>query len=199
MKAEMSNCSQQELTEYLAEKFSEIYSLKQELNNKMQLLSESVENSDILLTTKEVDILNRSKLPRVLIDASDPTHYDANVYPAEAYKNGSYRWLGPSRLTNFEIPVSRTEEKTVIIKLFSQVRENMYPSVRLYIDGELVEHDIEQQGNEASLYVKLPPSSRVQDTLLTIFTPTLFKPCDLDKSVSDNRLLSVAYSQIEVL
>jgi hypothetical protein len=75
----------------------------------------------------------------------------------------------------------------------------MYPSVRLYIDGELVEHDIEQEGNQASLYVKLPPSSRVQDTLLTIFTPTLFKPCDLDPNVTDDRLLGVAYSQIEVL
>jgi hypothetical protein len=75
----------------------------------------------------------------------------------------------------------------------------MYGSLRLYIDGELVEHDIEIKGGSAEIFVTLPVSDRVQDTVIGIFLPKLFKPSEVNPEFTDSRLLGVAFTQIEVL
>jgi hypothetical protein len=199
MKEEMQKLSQAELVDYIAEKFAEVYSLNTSTTNKLIKIDKAVDNSNLFFNLPEIELISNSKLPRVLIDAADPVGLDANLYPAEACASGSFRWLGPNRLTKFLAPISREVERTFVLRLFSQVTEGMYGSLRLYIDGELVDHDIEIKDSSAEIFVTLPVSDRVQDTVIGIFLPKLFKPSELNAELTDNRLLGIAFTQIEVL
>ena len=199
LKEEMQKLSQAELTNFIAEKFSELYSLEADLVNKLDKLNKAVENSNLFFNLPEIELISSSKLPRVIIDAADPVGLDANLYPAEAHANGSFRWFGPNRLTKFFAPISREIERTFILRLFSQVTEGMYGSIRIYIDGDLADHDIEIKGGSAEVFITLPISNRVQDTVIGIFSPKLFKPSELNIEFTDDRLLGVAFTQIEVL
>jgi hypothetical protein len=199
MKAEMNNLSKEELVAYMAGKFSELHTSNIQLTSKLEKLNSTVNNSHLFFNLSEIELVSSSKLPRIIIDASDPVGIDANLHPAEAWEHGSFRWIGPHRLTKFFIPISRNVERTLILRLFSQVTEGMYGSMKLYIDGDLVEHDIELKGNSADIFVTLPISDRVQDTVFGIFLPKLFSPSELSEELSDSRVLGVAFTQIEVL
>lgn len=199
MKVEMQKLTQAELVDYLAEKFAELYSINSEVSNKLNKLNKAVENSNLFFNLSEIELVSSSKLPRVIIDAADPVGLDANLYPAEAYAEGSFRWLGPNRLTKFFVPISREVERTFILRLFAQVTEGMYGSMKIYIDGELVKHEIEVKGGSAEVFVTLPVSDRAQDTVVGIFLPKLFKPSELTEGSTDHRKMGVAFTQIEVL
>lgn len=199
MKSDMEKLSQSELVEYLADKFSELYLLNTELNEKISKINDTINNSHLFFNLPEVELVSNSKLPRVLIDAADPVGLDSNLYPAESYAQGSFRWLGPNRLTTFYAPISRDVERTIIIRLFAQVTEGMYGSMKIYVDGDLVEHDIELKGKGAEVFVSLPTSDRVQDTVIGIFLPKLFKPSELNEGSTDHRKMGIAFTEIEVL
>lgn len=199
MKSEMQTLSQLELVDYLAEKLSELYSVNLDLNNKLTKLDNTVKNSNVFFNLPEIEMVCSSKLPRVIIDAADPVGLDANLYPSEACADGAFRWLGPNRLTTFFAPISREVERTVILRLFAQVTEGMYGSMKIYVDGQLVKHEIEPKGKGAEVFVTLPVSDRVQDTVIGIFLPKLFKPSELKDTSTDHRKIGVAFTQIEVL
>lgn len=196
---EMEKLPQVELIAYIAERFAKIDSLEIELKNKIDKIDNAIENSNLFFNLPEIELVSNSKLPRVMINATDPAGLDANLYSVEAHANGSFRWLGPNRLTKFFAPISREVERTFILRLSAQVTEGMYGSMKIYIDGELVAHDIEIKGSAAEVFVTLPPSDRVQDTVIGIFLPKLFKPSELTPEAEDSRLLGVAFSEIEVL
>ncbi len=188
-----------EMVEFISSKFAELYSEVERLNKKVERLSFSFEQSELLFSLPEVELLSRSKLNRVVIHASDPVSLESNMYQLEENSGTPYRWLGPKRLTKFTVPIERSQKKTVILSLLSQISDGFYGSLKLYVDGELLPHEVELSNGSAKVYANLPESNRVQDTVVALFCPEVFRPIDLDSETSDTRQLSVSFFQLEII
>lgn len=195
----LKTADRSKLVEFLTDKFKRIESKLAELEQENRRLKQAVNNSELLYTIPEAVLVSESKLERVVISAKDVQGLNSNLYQLESYAGVQYRWLGPNRLTSFTLPVDRGSEKTLVVRLFSQVVDGVYGSLKLYVDGELIAHDFEDVDGHAQIYVKLPVSTRKQDTVVSIFSPQVFRPSELDHNSCDNRLLSVAFKSIEVL
>ncbi|MAV75010.1 MAG: hypothetical protein CL691_00080 [Cellvibrionales bacterium] len=185
---------------YLVEKLSELYALADKYQTKIELMQAQLEHSELFFSLPEVLLMSRSKLPYVLINAGDLVPPGENFYEAEAYGGvGHIRWTGPDRINNFHVPVDRSSERIMRLKIAAAIKPQVITSIKLYIDGQLITYEIEQQDNMFELIATLPVVDRVQDTLISLFVPYLFSPADVDTSSSDNRRLGVAFHQLEVM
>lgn len=186
-------------TTYLLEKIAELYIVVKNQQQKIDDLERSIQDSELFFSMPEVTLINRSKLPRVVLKAGDVVPISDNFYEAEPFGDGEHiRWTGPERLNNFHVPIDRTQERTLRLSIVSTIKPELLNSIKLYVDGELVVFDIESRNEGTELIATLPPSIRVQDTLISMFIPHLFAPSELDPSSSDNRKLGVAFRQLEV-
>lgn len=189
----------QEQVSFLVEKHIELSEQVKNNQKTIEELKDAINKSTLFFNIPEVNLISSSQLPRIVIGAQDPVGLDANLHSVESNGVDTYRWLGPNRLTTFSLPVNRDEEKTFIVRLCAQITEGLYGSIKVYVDGDLVEHDIELKDDKAELFVTLPATSRKQDTTVALFVPKLFKPSDFIEGSDDHRLLSVAFTQIEVV
>lgn len=200
MKDEFTSLLSEERAEYLLQKIAELYTLTESQQVYIQKLEKTVFDSELFFNLPEVTLINRSKLPRVVIDANDVVPVGDNFYEAEAYGGGGhYRWTGPERLNNFHVPVDRTQEKTLRISIVNAIKPEILSSIKLYVDGELVSYDFEKRNEGIELIAALPVSSRTQDTLISLFIPHLFSPSEVKPESSDNRKLGIAFHKLEVL
>ena len=200
MKGEFSSHRSEERAEYILEKVAELYATIKSQQAHINKLEKAVYDSELFFNLPEVTLMTRSKLPRVLIDANDVVPVGDNFYESEAYGDeGHYRWTGPERLNNFHVPVDRTQEKTLRISIVNAIKPEILNSIKLYVDGDLVSYDFEKRNEGIELIAALPASSRVQDTLISLFIPHLFSPSEVKPESSDNRKLGIAFHKLEVL
>jgi len=200
MKDEFSSLRSEERAEYLLEKIAQMYMLTQSQSAYIKKLEKAVYDSELFFNLPEVTLMTRSKLPRVVIDANDVVPVGDNFYEAESYGGGGhYRWTGPERLNNFHVPIDRTKERTMRISIVNSIKPEILNSIKLYVDGDLINYDFEKRNEGIELIASLPTSSRVQDTLVSLFIPHLFSPSDIKPESSDNRKLGIAFHKMEVM
>ena len=200
MKDEFSLLRSEERAEYLLEKIAQMYMLTQSQSAYIKKLEKAVYDSELFFNLPEVTLMTRSKLPRVVIDANDVVPVGDNFYEAESYGGGGhYRWTGPERLNNFHVPIDRTKERTMRISIVNSIKPEILNSIKLYVDGDLINYDFEKRNEGIELIASLPTSSRVQDTLVSLFIPHLFSPSDIKPESSDNRKLGIAFHKMEVM
>ncbi|WP_282146560.1 hypothetical protein [Alteromonas stellipolaris] len=200
MKDEFSLLRSEERAEYLLEKIAQMYMLTQSQSAYIKKLEKAVCDSELFFNLPEVTLMTRSKLPRVVIDANDVVPVGDNFYEAESYGGGGhYRWTGPERLNNFHVPIDRTKERTMRISIVNSIKPEILNSIKLYVDGDLINYDFEKRNEGIELIASLPTSSRVQDTLVSLFIPHLFSPSDIKPESSDNRKLGIAFHKMEVM
>ncbi|WP_338456287.1 hypothetical protein [uncultured Alteromonas sp.] len=200
MKDEFSSIRSEERAEYLLEKIAEMFMVSKSQSAYIAKLEKAVYESELFFNLPEVTLITRSKLPRVVIDANDVVPVGDNFYEAESYGGGGYyRWTGPERLNNFHVPIDRTEEKTLRISIVNAIKPEILNSIKLYVDGDLISYDFEKRNEGIEIVASLPVSSRVQDTLISLFIPHLFSPSEVKPESSDNRKLGIAFHQLEVL
>ncbi len=200
MKDEFSSLRSEERAEYLLEKIAEMYMLTKSQSAYIEKLEKAVYDSELFFNLPEVTLMTRSKLPRVVIDANDVVPVGDNFYEAESYGGGGhYRWTGPERLNNFHVPIDRTKERTIRISIVNSIKPEILNSIKLYVDGDLINYDFEKRNEGIELIASLPTSSKIQDTLVSLFIPHLFSPSEIKHESSDNRKLGIAFHKMEVM
>ena len=185
---------------FLLEKLSELYLLARKSQTKIESIQDQLENSEFFFSLPEVILMNRSKLPHVVINAGDLVPPGENFYEPEAFgEDGHIRWTGPDRVNNFHVPIDRGSDRIMRLKIASALKPEVISSMKVYIDGQIAAFDIDQKDNMFELISPLPVVDRVQDTLISIFVPHLFSPAEVDTTSTDNRKLGVAFYQLEVI
>ncbi|MEP0356619.1 hypothetical protein [Paraglaciecola sp.] len=200
MAKELASKNAAEKVVFLLEKIAWLHALSNSQSKQLALLEKSIQNSELFFSMPEVTLISRNKLPRVIIKAGDVVPIGDNFYQSEPYGDGGHiRWTGPERLNNFHIPIDRTKDRTLRLFVVKTIKPEILTSIKIYIDGKLVDYDVEPRGEGVELITSLPTSQRVQDTLISMFIPHLFSPSELDNTSTDNRKLGVAFHQLEVL
>jgi hypothetical protein len=146
-------------------------------------------------------LLTRSKLEHVIIEANDVVPIGDNFYGPEPIGDGQFiRWTGPDRINTFHVPIDRTQARTIRLSLQAAIKPELFSSVKLYVDGQLVKPSIEVRAKGGvELVASLLMSNRVQDTVISVYVPQLYAPKDLQPESKDGRLLGVAFNQLEVV
>lgn len=183
---------------YVIEKLAMLIVKNDHLTERLKRLQQTVEKSELLFSLPEVSLHTRSKLSTLVINAEDYFAVGNNFFEIEKSDSGYYRWMGPNRLTTFILPIDRLEEKYLRIIFKSEVKKGLFSSIKIYVDGELCPFDLKRVTGGTELMAKLPVSNRVQDTVVGLFIPELFKPSELTKESQDHRLLSLAFEKLEV-
>jgi hypothetical protein len=200
MTKELASLTPPEKVSYLLSKIAELYTVTNSQRKQIDQLTKTVEDSELFFSLPEVTLISRSKLPRVIINAGDVVPVGDNFYEAEPYGDGGHiRWTGPERLNNFYVPIDRSQERALRVSIVNTIKQEILSSIKIYIDGDLVNYDFEPRGQGVELIATLPPSKRTQDTLVSMFIPHLFAPSQINSQSTDNRKLGVAFHQLEVL
>jgi hypothetical protein len=135
---------------------------------------------------------------KVVIDASQVVEND-NFYGLEYNKNEvCYRWTGPDRTNQFEIPVTRNETKKLRLRYVGVVKPGMFGAVTLDIDGEVVEHTVIHEKDYIIVEAPLVASDSERPTQVRVSFAETFSPEELGKS-NDARKLGAAFHAIEVV
>jgi hypothetical protein len=183
---------------FVIEKLGMLIVENNRLTEILKRLEQTVDKSELLFSLPEVDLHTRSKLSTIVINAEDQFAIGSNFFELEKSESGNYRWMGPNRLTTFILPIDRLKEKYLRIFFKSEVKKGLFNSIKFYVDGELYPFDLTRVKGGTELMAKLPVSNRVQDTVVGLFIPELFKPSELTKNSQDQRLLSLAFEKLEV-
>ena len=182
----------------LLESSIEMQNQIQKLEKELEALKKAVKTSDLLFSLEESAILNYSKLPSVTIKASDFFAVSDNYYTAEKKGGTVIRWTGPEKINVYRMPVDRSSSRVGTLYIANIISDTIVAGMRIYLDGELVKHDIIQDHNTFKIVFDLPVSQRLQDTIVTVYVDKLYSPKDLSESSSDSRLLGWAFKKIEV-
>lgn len=186
--------------DYLFSKVAELKQFQENISSQLSNLNNQLENSELFFSMPEINLMTRSKLPHVVIEAGDVVPIGDNFYQAEPFgDNKHFRWTGPDRVNNFFVPIDRSIERTIRFKLVNAIKPEIISSIKMYIDGKLVKTDIEKNDSIYELITFLEPSERVQDTLVSIFIPHLFSPSELDDTSDDNRKIGIAFYELEAV
>ena len=190
----MANKNLEELVEQLVERVEAV-----EAQNV--LLQATLEKSELFFTVPELQLMSANKLPSVEILASGVTQRDSNMHGLEQDDAGiEYRWLGPGRITNYRLPVDRSQRRDLKITFKSEISQGFFESLRLYVDGVLQSFDQAawQDDDGTVILATLETSKRAQDTLISVLTPEPLQPSDLVEESTDDRPLSVAFVSLEI-
>lgn len=201
MSKEIAQVAPTERVSYLIEKLAELYCIAQKQEVLIDKLQKSILDSELFFSLPEVTLMSRSKLPRVIISAGDVVPVGDNFYASEPLgsNNDFFRWTGPERLNNFYVPIERDVERTLRLSIVNAIKPEILRSIKLYVDGELITYDIEKRGDGVEIIAILPPCSRAQDTLVSMFIPHLLSPSEVNSQSTDNRKLGVAFHKLEVM
>ena len=200
MSKEIAKINPNDRADYFVAKLAELYSIVINQDKLIDRLTKSVQDSELFFSLPEVTLMSRSKLPRVLVNAGDVVPVGDNFYAAEPYGGGGFiRWTGPERLNNFHIPIDRAVERTLRLSIVNAIKPEILSSIKLYVDGNLIDYDFEERGPGRELIAILPAVNRVQDTVVSLFIPHLFSPSEIDTESTDTRKLGIAFHKMEVL
>lgn len=200
MKEEFSSLPSENRAEFLLDKLATLTATLHSQESYIKELEKTVQDSELFFSLPEVNLMTRKKLPRVVISANDVVPVGDNFYSAEEFgSTGHFRWTGPERLNNFHIPIDRTSERTIRISIVNAIKPEILSSIKLYVDGDLITYDYEKRNKGVELIATLAPSSRVQDTLVSIFIPHLYSPSEIKPDSTDKRKLGIAFHSMEVM
>ena len=189
----------EETLKLIVEKLATMQKEQTMLQSKLSRLEHVFHKSELIVSIPAFDIVTTSKLPHLIIEANDPIAFDQNLYEVEEYNDKAYRFMGPEKLTSFSLPIERSTEKDVTITLFSEVTDGIFGSLKLYLDGAAIEHQLDANGSSAVIRFKLPSVNSNHETLLTIYSPVVFRPADIIEGSEDFRYISASLISIEVM
>ncbi|GAB2191901.1 hypothetical protein MAH1_35100 [Sessilibacter sp. MAH1] len=169
------------------------------LEEKLALMDRIFRESELLVNNEELQLSTSNLLGHIVLRAIDTVAHGDNMYAIEEGKSGVYRWVGPDRLTKFELPIDRSEDKTLILRLISEIEEGVYKTVKIYIDGVLCECDYSAKKGVMEIVANIPKCQKSRDTLVAVFCPRIIRPCDINPDSKDLRKVSVAFKEIEVV
>ncbi len=198
----LSDCvvaSNPEITKKLIDKVAILEEKQKAFEKKLELMEKMFRESEFLITNEELQFATSNQLEHIVVRAIDSVSHGDNMYPIEEGSSGVYRWVGPDRLTKFELPINRTKDKTLILRLISEIEEGVYKSIKIYVDGILCNSDYTAKKGVMEIVTTLPRVQKSRDTLIGIFSPRLARPCDINSSSKDMRKVSVAFKEIEVV
>lgn len=185
---------------YFAEKFAELHVLFNQNELELESIKTQLENSELFFSLPEIILMTRNKLPHVLIKAGDIVPAGHNLYEPEAFRADEYfRWTGPERLNNFNVPIDRSTNRIMRLRIVAGVKTEVISSLKIYVDGALIAYEIDARDGLYELIATLPAVERVQDTLISLFVPYLLAASEVDNRSSDTRKLGVAFYELEVM
>ena len=166
---------------------------------QLKNMQRQLDKSELFFSLPEINLHSANKLETIHLTAEDCVSIDSNFYEVEFHGDKALRWMGPNRLTTFKLPINRTTEKHLRIKLYSAIKEDLWASLKLYIDGEPADYTREESSESIEILSTLKPSPTLQDTIVGLFVPVLYKPSDINPESNDHRLISFTFRGLEVL
>jgi hypothetical protein len=196
---EFQGLDSEEALKLLIEKLARMEKEQQILQSKLSRLEHVFHQSELIVSIPAFDIVTQSKLPNLIIEASDSVAFDQNLYEIEEYNDSTYRFMGPEKITNFTLPIERSVAKDVTIKLLSEAQNGIFQGLKFYVDGNSIDPEWEPGNSSATFRFTLAPTDSQHDTLLTIYSSTVVRPADTAPGSEDFRYISASLLSIEVL
>ena len=111
------------------------------LEDKVAYLEKLVSASDFIIQSAGDLLVNDATLQQIKLGPKTGLQFNANSYQVETFGDVEYCWLGPSRITTFELPVDRSQKRTVTFNFFSECLPGVLGALKYYVDGDLVQHE----------------------------------------------------------
>ena len=182
---------------YVLEELAYLGALVESMHNRLRTL-ESV--FDLIGTPERWEEAGTDSFPRsavkvlaeMVLDPEDGFHkldHDSAGKP--------YRWTGPDNDFVFFVNLNRAATRDGNLKLAAFSKEHA-KGIRCFVDGHLVPCD--QTLTEGSLvyHFKLPPTAYAHTTNIRFSVPELWHPKDRNPESKDDRLLGVAFQELNI-
>jgi len=173
------------------------------LEDKVAYLENLVSASDVIMQSAGDLLVNSATLQKLQLGPTTGLEFNVNAYQAEEYEGVEYCWLGPNLVTTFELPLDRSQTRTVSLNFYSECVPGLFGALKYYVDGDLVQHepvpDVLRETNAAhAVSFEVLPSNSNRETKISMFAPHVGSPMELGTNSEDKRLLSVALMSMVV-
>lgn len=167
------------------------------LEDKVAYLEKLVNASDFIMQSAGDLLVNDATLQHVKLGPKAGLEFNSNSYKVEAFDGVEYCWLGPNKITTFELPVDRSQTRTVTLNFYSECMPGLFGALRYYVDGELVQYELvpdalREAGAAHAVSFEVLPANTKRETKISLFAPHVVSPMELGTNPNDKRLLSVA-------
>ena len=167
-----------------------------ELRARVKMLETVIVSKGVVLAKVEHAQMGGIETNMALLDEVDVSaerfSSDDNMYGLEQSDVGlSYVWTGPDPKTVFVVPVARGREKLLRLRFLSAIDDSFLETMKVYVDGKVIEHQLEFDGECNNVVVTLAKIDTNSATEFEIDLGCTISPAEQGKG-EDQRKLGLA-------
>lgn len=183
-----------------------------EINQETQL--STINQIQKLLEVRDIVLSDEAKLPsfpgisNITINADMPMEGGRGFYELEFNSAGApYRWTGPENAFSFRLLLDRSQDLNLTLTAVNTLDKLNRESLLCNVNGvsiELEPDTVIGQKDEAAIAFSgvLPALADTQrfnsSSLLKFYVPSVLRPAELWEDNSDQRLLGLAFTSLEI-